>query len=367
MKKLLFFSLMTISLSATAGAEHDFTHEESRQIRKACAVAKGVEVEVHNKYGDVVFEIGRTDSVIMEVSIVAYSERYEKVEQMMSMVDVAFHGGPDYVDIRTEWNSNVGAIKKSLTDISRLLGSNSRIEINYLVTVPVHAEIEVTNKFGDIKVPSLREDLRVELAHGDFWGRKVKSLKKLTASYSKVNIKEVERGDIDLKFSDLSIDVAGRLQLIQSSGDSELEEVDDLDVTIKHGGLDVESVRNVRLAATMAEVQIEELTGELTGSVKYGHLMLEEVKTQFHGIKLVSTMASVDIEFSSEIAFTYEITSSAGKGLSLPSSHNNIASRNTIDKQETISGTVATIPVGGKPASVVIDAKHTSISINLMN
>lgn len=363
MRKLFFTCSLLVSLAGFANEVATF--EDSRVINKSFEVGPGVEIEVSNKYGNVVIEKGPADSVKVRVEISAFSERLNKLEDLMSMADIRFSSGDDYVDMETLWGGNAGAWKKGMTDISQFLGGNNRIQINYWIVVPEDAELEITNKFGDIKLPSLEEDLRVTLSHGSLYARNIKKFKRLDVSYGKLNIKSIDKGNMDLKFTDLKLDKAKKITVAASSGDIEIEEVDDLSFTIKHGKAEIESAGDIQITSIMSEVEIEQLTGNLVGSFKYGELSLDEVLTSFSGINLSVSLASVDIDFHPEIAFEYNIQLNHGKGLNLPTQHNDIANRTNFDKNETINGTVSTIPMRTEPSVVVITGKYSSISLDL--
>jgi len=339
--------------------------DDSKVINKSFAVEENVEVEISNKYGDVVITTGTSDSVVVRIEIKAFSEKLDRVDELMQMVDVNFSSGTDYVDVYTEWGKNTSTIKKGMADIARILGGNSRIEINYFVQIPPSAKLEISNKFGNISVPSLTEDLRVDLSHGNFRAKKLSSLKKLNMSYGKANIKEIKKGNLDLKFTDLKLDKAGKINVSASSGEVEIEEVSQLNLTVKHGSAELEEVDVLSITSTLSEIDIEKLNVSLSGSMKYGEFTIDEVGTDFTSIDVASTLASIDLGFNSQIAFEYDVILNHGKGMHLPSTNNNISSRKTLDKDEIVKGRIATKDAGGKMSSVVVNGKYCSVSLEV--
>lgn len=353
-------------MASGAFATDVIVFDDSKVINRSFAVEENAEVEISNKYGDVVITIGTTDSVVVRVEIKAYSEKLDRVGELMQMVNVNFSAGTDYVDVYTEWGKNTSTIKKSMADLARVLGGNSRIEINYFVQIPTSAELEISNKFGNISVPSLTEALRVDLSHGNFRAKKLSNLKKLEMSYGKANIKEIKKGNLDLKFTDLKLDKAGKVTISASSGEVEIEEANHLNLTVKHGSAELEEVDELLINSTLSEIDIEKLNVSLSGIMKYGEFTIDEIGTNFTSIEITSSLASIDLGFNNQIAFEYDVTLNHGKGMHLPSNNNNnISSRKTIDKNEIVAGIIATKDRGGKMSTVSVNGKYCSVSLEV--
>ncbi|MBL4704629.1 MAG: hypothetical protein JKY54_08915, partial [Flavobacteriales bacterium] len=84
---LLFSFLYTLSAIATEVIVFD----DEKVILRSFAVEENVEVDISNKYGDVIVTIGPSDSVIVQVTIKAYSEKLDRVDELMSMVNILFN------------------------------------------------------------------------------------------------------------------------------------------------------------------------------------------------------------------------------------------------------------------------------------
>lgn len=363
MKQIL--RLIFISLSLVWGTNTlAFSYDHVRTERKSFPVEMGAELQVLNKYGDISVGIGPSDSIIVKATIKCYSEKEEKLEQLKHVVRIHMSGGEDYVSVETDWNHR-NAFQKGWTDVRRLFGANNKIEVYYDILVPEDTEIDIENRFGNVRLPDLKEKISVEVEHGNIYAKRLKEVKHLDISYGKLSATEITEGKIEAKFSRLRIKKAGQIEIIATGKEVQIDAVDELELTMRSGNVELEEVGEIKLSTNLSDIEIDHLKGKLSGSVKMGDLVVKHIETGFRGINLITALTDTELTFDQKIAFNYHLSLSGNKDFVMPVENNSLEEETVIDKERILSGVVATIPVGGKPANVYITTRSSRLSLVL--
>ncbi len=357
MKNILF----TISLFLLAGTTFAGTFDDSKVIRKAMPATDDFELEIKNKHGRIDVVTWKKDSVVLEITVTATSNKLDRLESIMEQVDVHFSEHDDYLAASTQWGGGANELR---LDVIKLFDDQT-VRVDYKIWMPASTELELENKFGDISVENCNGKLKVDLSHGDFKAQFLKDAKAIKVHYGDINIKELEEGNIISKFGDVTIDKAEDLDLDIVSGDAEIEEVDEMTLKATSADVEIEEVNTLNFSSTLGEVEVEKLNKTVTGFLKFGGLDIEEVSPGFQGITLNGTNTDISIDFNPQIAFNYNVQLEKGKSFSIPSEGNTLAKDNAFDDVNQYEGTFATIPVGGLPAMVTISAKSTYVKFGL--
>ncbi|WP_258540478.1 DUF4097 domain-containing protein [Parvicella tangerina] len=357
MKTILF----TISLLVVSSALFAGTFDDSKVIRKSMPATDDFELEIKNKHGRIDVTTWDKDSVVLEITISATSNKLDRLESIMEQVTVNFSEHDDYLAASTQWGGGANELR---LDFIKLFDDQT-VRVDYRIWMPVETELELENKFGDISMEDCKGKLKVDLSHGDFKARKLKDAKSINVQYGDINIKELEDGNITSKFGDVTIDKAKELDLDIISGDAELEKVDELTLKATSADVEIEEVNTLNFSSTLGDIEVEKLNKTVTGYLKFGGFEIEEVDPGFMGITLNGTNTDISIDFNPQIAFVYNVQLEKGKAFSIPSEGNTLDKDNSFDDVHQYEGTFATIPVGGLPASVTISAKSSYVKFGL--
>jgi hypothetical protein len=239
------------------------------------------------------------------------------------------------------------------------------ITVNYIVKVPKGIEMEIENKFGDITIDNCSGKLKIDLSHGNFTVRKIDYAKSIKVQYGNINIKEITKGDIIAKFSDVSIDIAGSLNIDIASCDVEIEKIKSLVLKTIGDEIEIEEIDEINFSASLSDIEIEKLNKSINGNIKFGSLDIEEVAQSFSGITLNGQNTDIQVDFNPFIAYNYNVHLEKGKSFSIPSEGNSLESDNVFDEIHQYQGLFATMPIGGKPANVTVNCKASYIRFGI--
>ncbi len=363
MKRILLYTISCLLVLTSHAKDDGDAFQEEKNIRKSFLIAPDGELEVINKYGNIVVETYEGDSVKFDISIKVSSDKLSKINELIENIDVRFSNGSDYVAAETNWGGTAASGLR--VDLLNAFTGNRKVEVNYHITIPESIEIDLENKFGDITLPSLEEQVKINLAHGNLRARALKEVKQLKLEYGKAKIKEVEEGDFIVRSADVTLDEAENIRIESISSEWDIEEVEKVTINSKHDKISIEEVKTLKIIGLFTDFKIEELKKEVTGTVNYGEISVDEVATSFIGIDLEGSSTEIDLEFSPEIAYRYEVELEKGKRFSIPSQGNTTDLVDDSGDVHHYEGVFATMPIGGKPANVKVTVKSSYVNFGL--
>jgi len=310
--RLLFFlSAMLISKLSVAGF-----FEEQKKVNCAYKVASMPSIEVDNKYGEVQIVAWEKDSVKLEATIIATSDKLQDIQKLMGKVNVVCRGTESAVIFSTEWTDGVSFLNKGSMDLKNLLNSDKKLIVNYKVYLPTNSRLSINNHFGDVYLPDYTGPLRIDLAHGDLRARDIKDARSISVRYGKVLIKNLEQGLLKMEYSSLILDRANILTLESKSSTIEILEVNRLAIKSRSDELRIDQINSLRGQSTYSNILIKELKELVNVSTSYGDLSIRGVANEFRSIQLKGSSTDYDLEFTEEAKFQLSVETIKEKGIS---------------------------------------------------
>ncbi len=332
--------------------------DDSKVLVKRYKATPETELEIINKHGEILFETWDKDSVVIEVSIKVTSDRLEQIQSLMNGVDVRFMNSTDFISATTLWNTSAG-IKM---DVTKLLGGQ-KINVSYKVFLPKSMEINVDNKFGDIVMDDFEGKVKVTLAHGRFVARNLNNLRKMEVYYSKVDIKSCKDADFILKFSTLKLREAKKINIDGVSSDIKVDHVSSATIKALNGDIEIGNVGYLQLSSTMCTIEIEQLSKDLTGEIKLGSLLVEEVKAGFESITLEGLNTDIRLDFDENAGFSYSVDLEKGKLFKIPTNGNKLIKENVLGDFKQYEGTFKS----GETSKIKIGAKSSYVTFGIID
>lgn len=298
---------MMCVLSATITEAND--HEKTRIEGRSMKVSSNVYLEIDNQYGNVEIESISGDSLIIDVTIRVIGDDMEDVEELMDLINVNIRETSSYVLVETLWAEDASFFKKSLLDLTQTFGSKDLIQVDYKIQVPRNLAIEINNRFGDVYMGDHDGPVELDLSYGDFRAHKLTHVKSMKAKYGKLKVKEMGgAARLDVKFMDsVEIDEAEEVHIKSTSSDIEIERVGKLHLNCTHDEIRVEEAGEVTGVISLTDLEIDELTGKLDLTTKYGELNIRNVDSDVELVNIEGAYTDFQIGFSPAFSSKYTV------------------------------------------------------------
>ncbi len=306
----------------------------SKKIEKSFSLGNSGVLSLENKYGDITINGWDQDKVSLTMTVDVTHKKIENAESLLKRISPIIKEMDNYLSVRTEIaEKNTGFFAKYFDKANPFNFDKSNLKISYTLNVPLHAELKITNTFGDLVLDGWYGELKASVQHGDIW----------------IN-KDLNSTDIDLKFGKLRAKsiVYGNLRL--KNGSLDMKTCKDLRITSDGSDIDIEKAASLELYSNKDRVDLKEI-GTLNGELRFTnlqiHTLLEQVDLKMklsdfkvHHIQNEDAQLIINQE-SSEISLniiglSFDFDAVLEEGLlRLPKSFDNVASE-MIDKGKRI-------------------------------
>ena len=330
---LFLFSVLFYALTF---AQSNYTRDKN--IRKAFAVGENTTLEVVNKYGNVIFQTWEKDSVEIAVKVRAETSKAENLTELIEMAAIEIERHGSFITANTNWGKNASLWNKSVAEVSRIIGSNQKITIDYSIRLPENMAVEIENKFGDVYFPPFEGAVRIDLAHGDLRCREFKNPKQIHVSYGKAILDNLGDGNLILDFASLRTLKAGRLKINAVRSEIFVEEAQRLDFDSKNDQINVNRVEIITGEFRFSTLDMQNLITSMDIKSTYGSVDLRHLSEKFTDLRLQLIRGSVSLSAPDDVSFNFTVTLKDGKEFASVPSLITVTRDENIDNGRMIEG-----------------------------
>ena len=241
--KALVFLLMFICLLGLKGARAG--DEFKKVVRKEFRVNPDAQLTINNRFGKVHITEWDKNALTIEVTITVEASDQESADKRLSKISIDFSDSPTLVSATTMFDNDKTP-------------SKGHFSIDYMVSMPVTGNLDVTNKFGDIFINELQGKARIDLSYGNLDARKLdNSDNLLDIKFGKARVNSVKGAVLNLKYSQMSLDYAGSIRLNSKYSDLDAEKIIALNVLQEGGKLEMEKSSAVESRSKFTDINIQ--------------------------------------------------------------------------------------------------------------
>jgi len=154
----ILLSCLLIILTATpifASALQEFKEVIEREFQFS---VEDPDILISNRYGNVDITPSSSNTAEIEVTIIVEARNKENANRILDKIDINF--------------SDTDRSLKAITSINNkdgwnLTKNNESYQVHYLIKLPKTSSLSVENKYGNIAIAELNNDLDVELKYGN--------------------------------------------------------------------------------------------------------------------------------------------------------------------------------------------------------
>jgi hypothetical protein len=266
----------------------------SKQWSKTYDLSLTGKVHIENRYGNVIIHGWEKNQVKVSISIQVNHRKDESAEKLLDRIQPKTIQAGNFIQFISEIKDrDANIFAKYFSKANPFDFDKSNVQIDYEVYLPMNAELNITNKFGDIIIDAWKGDLETNLQHGDIYINDNISTAKVDMRFGKFNARNLDYGTLKMENGTIDIESAQKLKIISSGSDIRFGVVSDLELYSSKDEVELESVDALRGDFKFSNVDIVSVTNEM-----FLTLRIAEVDIQ----KIVKTNADINIvQESSEI------------------------------------------------------------------
>ncbi len=353
--------LLAVIMPATLGiCAQEIT--DSKTLRKSFRADSETVMEVTNKYGDVHITQSHSDSITVVVEISASSNTDDKIEAMMSDIDVNISMSGRTVRAVTSFRKGITPLFETFKGLTRnLINFESRMKIDYFIECPPSTALNITNSYGDVYIGDEVPVLALKLSNGNLDAAAVINAQMMELTFCKANVRSIREGKVTLSFSELRTRETGNIKLVAVSSKAWIDECGSVDLDSKRNDLHFGTVDVMTGTSYFSDIIADRITGEINLSLKYGNLSFEKIEPDFRLIDIKSSYADLDLVMEERSVYDLEIRH-ANAFVSLPGI-TPAEERTEISAQDKLYLTKASRGSGSGRPQIRIDATRGEIRL----
>lgn len=217
----LLLTLVFIGFQASALFKAD--QEKRKLLERNFTATQGKVLIVDNKFGDIHVESWDKNQIDVKVEIVAKGKNEERALKIMSKISVDMKEDDHSINLETD----AGGLE--------INGNSEAFEIHYTIIMNAKNPIQFENKFGNIYLPNRIGDTEIAIKYGNLKAGDMIGEFDLELAFGGANINELISAEIDIQYSNITIDKIKRLEMEQKFSNLYINEVYEIDLNTKYG------------------------------------------------------------------------------------------------------------------------------------
>ena len=340
-----------ISLTLTA-------QEVTKEYHKEFAAAPGTTLDISNKYGNVIIQSWNKDQIIIDIKVTVEMPDKQKAEKLLGYIDVQFNEADNRISAKTLIDDNF--------NFSGWGSGSRKFSIVYNVKIPVEADLNLSNRYGDTEIDELQGSVNLDIKYGNLTVEKLtrenkKPLSKLSVAYGKASIDEAGWLDLYIRYSP-GFEISNSQALLLDSRYSKIQigKTSSLVGESRYDKVRIEDINNLVLENGYTDVNVGLLTKTLDYNGSYGSFTTERIPEGFESINIESRYTGVRLGIEESANYKLDAKVSYG-GLKINEDNFKYQKRIIENNSNETSGIIGK---GENPASMVkVEASYGSVKL----
>ena len=318
-------------------------------VDKEFKINKDAELIIDHEFGNVRCENWDKDIISIVATVKVNTSNSEKAYQIIENVLVEVKGTKSKVEAICDLNQKYRNNK------------NSKVTIDFDIKMPVTVSLNLENKFGSAYVESVSGPANISSEYGSL---EIISLSNTNNSvevkFGDANIKHMTNGDLEIGYSHLKIAGAEELSIESEYSDISIVKAKSISLELEGGNITIGSVGDFDVESSFANIEIQNLSGSITGETDYGSLTIANVKNVFSSITLLNEYGAISINFEKGSSYSF-IADGKYCSIEYPKEEAKISYNNTSHSSTVIKGIVGN--ESSPASSVTVKSEYGAVVI----
>lgn len=330
--------------------------EYSETITRSFPATAEITLNVSNKYGAVSIATWEKDSVSIVIDMIIKARDGQKLEKLKNSIDFEFLTGQYFITANTLIDDGGADIIKDLVDIAgNYLSSSNSVTINYNIMLPAYLPVKIENRFGDVYTGDMASDLKLVLSYGDLKSGSMSGTCDISVSTGNAEIDFLNDGQVTASYSGLKIKEAVKLYLVSRSSTVNIDMVRELKTDSRRDKYFIGSSDTMAGDGYFTDFDVTSVENSVNMGLRYGSLHIESVRRGFSLLNLSAEYADVDIAFAGPPDFHMDLTQDPDVTFVYPKNEA-IFERTVVNEEDGIANLSGSFGQGNESSRVIIIA-----------
>lgn len=237
----------------------------TKEIEKSFKMTNTGELHLENKYGNITINGWEENTIAITMNIRVTDVKKEKAKYLFDRISVNIKASGNYLSVISEISDkDIGFFAKYFNKVNPFDFDKSNVAINYTIYLPLKAEIDIKNAFGDVVLDNWKGRLKVDLQHGDLWINHDLTNANINMKFGKLSAKSITYGTIDLK-----------------NGGADFEDSKDMLLKISGSNIEARSISNLYIESSKDVISIDHVD-VFSGDLKFSNVEVKSIEKEIN-------------------------------------------------------------------------------------
>ncbi len=303
--KILLFSSLIVLLAIRSSGQGD---SETRIFMKTVAVNRQSTLEVTNKYGTIHITPWSKDSASIRAEVKAFASSQSKLRKMFGGINVNITETNLVVRASTDFTQSINMLFEDFKGMtSKLISYDSRVEINYYISVPEYLNLKIENRYGDLYMEDCTGTFYASLSNGSFKANSLGNGSSVTLAFCDVKINRMKSGKIDASFSEIAIGESEDLTINSISSRYDIKIIGNIQTESRRDKFYITNSATIKGNSYFSDFNLDKLSRELNLTARYGSVSVDLIEKSFENINITSSYSDLTLGFDQGCSYNLDI------------------------------------------------------------
>lgn len=276
---------------------------KERNIKKTFNVSPNATLKVNNSYGNLDVVTWNENKIAFDVTIRVTGNNEDKVQERLNGIEVEFEASNDMVSAIT----NIEKKKKDWWNWGKKM--NLKLEINYIVKMPITGNVDLNNDYGAINLDKLEGRAKLNCDYGKI------TTKELMADDNEIRFdysnncyfEYIKSGRIYADYSGFTVAKIENLQLNADYTKSIVEVAENVKYNCDYGSLKIENVNNVEGNGDYLGLRLGNVFKNVSIRADYGSIKIDRMASKAGNVNIDSEFTGITIGHDAGYSFSFDI------------------------------------------------------------
>jgi hypothetical protein len=297
--------ILILQIFSSLSAQND---SEVRNYMKTVPVGKETSLEISNKYGTIHITPWDKDSASIRAEVKAFASNQTKLNKMFEGVSVNITETTYLVRAQTDFTQSINMFFESFKGMtSKLISYDSRVEIDYYISIPEYLNLKIENKYGDVYIENSTGTFSVSLSNGSFKANSLGKGSTINLTFCDATINSMTSGKIDASFSDITIGETGDLTINSISSKYDIKRAESIRSESRRDKFFIDNIVTMQTNAYFTDFKLNDVKKELNLTTKYGSVNADLIEKGFESISINSGYSDISLGFEHGSSYNLDI------------------------------------------------------------
>jgi len=304
--KFFFFLLLLPTVMLAANEKSKVTkHEKQKTFKKSFNVNADAKFNITNRYGNIDVITWNQNKIEVEVTMKVEGSNEDKVNNKLEELDIAWQSAPHKVSLISTINGN----SYDTSWWNKKISNNVKIEINYVVKMPITNNVEFYNDYGYINLDRIEGNAYIKCDYGKVTTKELMGKDNtIRLSYTKNSYFEfINNGTIEADYSEFTVAKAKDLNLEADYTTSVIEIAENVVYECDYGSVKIDNINNLDGNGDYLALRLGTVFKTAKIRSDYGSIKIDRLVTKTKTLDINSEFTGITIGFDADCKFNFNI------------------------------------------------------------